>query len=55
LPMLANIEFESKKRYSSVNPRTKQNDKHVFLKNGIGIKKLNMLEAISKIDEVSQS
>ena len=55
LPMLANIEFESKKRYCSVNPRIKQNDGQVRLKNGQGIKRLNMLEAISKIDEISQS
>ena len=26
LPMLANIEFENKKRHSSVNPRLKQGD-----------------------------
>lgn len=54
--MLANIEFESKKRYNSVNPRKKApNQDKLPLKNGIGITRLNMLNAISRIDEVSQS
>lgn len=52
--MLANIEFESKKRYNSVRQREGLSD-NVVLKNGIGLKRLNMLNAISRIDEVSQA
>jgi hypothetical protein len=52
--MLANIDFESKKRYNSVRPRVGVQD-NAILKNGIGLKRLNMLNAISRIDEVSQA
>ena len=52
LPTLANIEFESKKRYSSVRPSGGNSD-NALLKNGLGLKRLNMLNAISRIDEVS--
>jgi hypothetical protein len=54
LPMLANIDFESKKRYNSVRPRLGMQD-NAILKNGIGLKRLKMLNAISRIDEVSQA
>ena len=53
LPMLANIDFESKKRYNSVRPLGGGSPNKVQLKNGLGLKRLNMLNAISRIDEVS--